>query len=81
MRCQHCQHENPLGGKFCAECGTRLEIRCPACGTANVAANDTCRACGGPLTPPGMRPVSERYTRQRLTEMILTSKAALEGER
>ncbi len=28
-----------------------------------------------------MRPVSERYTRQRLTEMILTSKAAQEGER
>jgi class 3 adenylate cyclase len=83
MWCQHCQHHNPLGGKFCAECGTRLEIRCPACGTANVTVNNTCRACGGPLTqePPGMRPVSERYTRHRLTEMILTSKTALEGER
>ena len=30
---------------------------------------------------PGTRPVSERYTRQRLTETIFTSKAALEGER
>ena len=83
MRCQHCRHENPPGGKFCGECGSRLAIRCQVCGTINVAANDTCRACGGPLTqePPGMRPVSERYTRQRLTEMILTSKAAQEGER
>jgi class 3 adenylate cyclase/tetratricopeptide (TPR) repeat protein len=83
MRCQHCRHENPPGGKFCGECGTRLEVRCPACSTANVAANDTCRTCGGPLTQelPGTRPVSERYTRQRLTETIFTSKAALEGER
>jgi class 3 adenylate cyclase len=83
MRCQHCQHENLPGGKFCAECGKRLEIRCPACGTANVPANDTCHACGGPLTqePPSVRLVSERHTRQRLTEMILTSKAALAGER
>jgi class 3 adenylate cyclase/tetratricopeptide (TPR) repeat protein len=49
----------------------------------NVAGNDTCRTCGGPLTqePSGMRPVSERHTRQRFTEMILTSKAAQEGER
>ena len=83
MRCQHCRHENPPGGKFCGECGTRLEIRCPACRTVNVAANDTCHVCGGPLTQelPGTRPVSERYTRQRLTETIFTSKAALEGER
>src|SRR5215475_12384295 len=83
MRCQYCRHENPPGGKFCGECGTRLEIRCPACGTANVPANNTCHACGGPLTPepPSVRLVSERHTRQRLTEMILTSRAALAGER
>ena len=65
------------------ECGTRLELHCPFCQTVNVAANDTCHACGGPLKPepPGPQLVSERYTRHRLTEMILTSKTALEGER
>jgi class 3 adenylate cyclase/tetratricopeptide (TPR) repeat protein len=83
MRCQHCQHDNPPGGRFCAECGTRLDIRCPACGAVNAVVNVACRACGGPLTeaPPGQQLVSERDTRQRLTEMIVMSKAALEGER
>ncbi len=84
MRCDHCQHETPLGAKFCAECGTRLEIHCPACGTGNVPTSAFCRACGGSLAQgssdaqfvlPGLS------VPKNLTETVFTSKSALEGER
>ena len=33
MVCPQCRHENPLTAKFCNNCGTRLDLVCPACGT------------------------------------------------
>ena len=29
MRCSTCQHDNPDGAPFCAECGSRLQIATP----------------------------------------------------
>ncbi len=56
---------NPPGNKFCHECGTRL--------------------AGAPSAPaPGVvptPPAPAAYTPQHLAERILTSRAALEGER
>src|SRR5262245_39569326 len=67
MQCPRCQHENPSDSRFCFECGSRLAL---ACG----------QAVGQPAA--GSRPVSpESYTPKHLAEKILTSKAALEGER
>jgi len=51
MKCPQCQHENP-GGKFCGECGARLEARCPSCQAVNPPGNKFCGECGGPLTAP-----------------------------
>src|SRR5882672_1743305 len=59
MRCPRCQHENPIGQKFCGECGIRLG---QGDGTARF------------WTPQSEIP-------RHLAEKILTSKAALEGER
>ena len=84
MQCQQCQHENPATAKFCGECGTRLASRCPACGASNAASNNFCQNCGETLTQ-GTTPTAfvapEHFTPKHLTERILTSRSALEGER
>jgi class 3 adenylate cyclase/tetratricopeptide (TPR) repeat protein len=86
MKCPRCHHENLGDATFCDECGTRLEVVCPTCQEANRAGAKFCRKCGhgfdaaravsSPQSPP---PIS--YTPKYLAERILTSKAAIEGER
>jgi hypothetical protein len=91
MRCPSCGFENPEGLKFCNECGTPLRMPCSQCGFTNQPQAKFCGECGVALPPrarsstappPGPRqhaPLS--YTPAYLTEKILQSKAALEGER
>ena len=31
MCCPSCNHDNPDDASFCEECGTKLELICPAC--------------------------------------------------
>jgi hypothetical protein len=87
MKCPRCQHDNREGRRFCAECGASLAVACPACGFANEPGEKFCGGCGASLgTPPGSATGSqfsspESYTPKHLAEKILTSKAALEGER
>src|SRR5262249_5234202 len=84
MKCPQCQHENPSGVRFCGECGARLESLCPSCRASNPPTNKFCHECGAPLAQaaPAVKFVSpESYTPKHLTEKILTSKSALEGER
>jgi class 3 adenylate cyclase len=70
MQCSQCQHENPEGAKFCNECGTSLTSHTPAPQPTQ------------PATPPATVPKPPlAYTPQHLTEKILTSRSALEGER
>ena len=49
MKCVSCQHENPLGQKFCGECGARLEAVCASCQTKNPPGQKFCGECGAPL--------------------------------
>jgi len=83
MKCPRCQHENPQGARFCEECATPLARTCSNCGTALSASAKFCHACAHPVaseaSPPSRAPNS--YTPKHLAEKILTSKAALEGER
>jgi class 3 adenylate cyclase len=95
MQCSQCQHENPKGLKFCNECGTPLTIWCAQCGFANQPGSKFCGECGTSLTqqtsaPTPLQPATQpatvptpplAYTPQHLTEKILTSRSALEGER
>jgi class 3 adenylate cyclase/tetratricopeptide (TPR) repeat protein len=89
MKCGRCQHANPADAAFCDECGAPLEAACPRCGEANRAGAKFCRKCGEGLTQlAAASPASrskfaspEAYTPKHLAEKILTSKAALEGER
>ncbi len=74
MTCRHCGTSNVEGAKFCAECGTRLELSCPACG-AKSSGGRFCSECGTalpaeaaapadhPILPPQRpAPVAERRT-------------------
>ncbi|HEY7365993.1 MAG TPA: adenylate/guanylate cyclase domain-containing protein [Methylomirabilota bacterium] len=84
--CPQCGNENPVDAKFCLECGRRLTLSCGACGTELPAGAKFCKECGQAVgaTPPtaaraGAPPAT--YTPRHLAEKILTSRAALEGER
>jgi hypothetical protein len=87
MHCPQCQQDNPPGARFCNGCGARLEMACPACNHVNPSESRFCNGCGHKLgrqaaTDAVTRFVSpQSYTPKHLAEKILTSKAALEGER
>jgi hypothetical protein len=90
MQCPRCAFENPEGFAFCGKCGAKLDLSCPSCGFTNPEGFEYCGKCGASLTvesaptddEPSSRYASpETYTPKYLAERILTSKAALEGER
>src|SRR5215472_4283041 len=84
MKCPKCQHENIMGAKFCEECGAPFGRACVNCGNQVSSAAKFCSECGHPLPPAEdiTRFASPKsYTPQHLAEKILTSRAALEGER
>jgi class 3 adenylate cyclase/tetratricopeptide (TPR) repeat protein len=84
MQCPRCQHDNPAGQKFCGECGSRLASACPSCGGINPPAQKFCGECGTALGQDALAArfgSPESYTPKHLAEKILTSKAAIEGER
>ena len=86
MQCPRCQQENPPEARFCNSCGAGLEVTCPACRHSNPPGSRFCNRCGASLgatpTPSAPRFSSpESYIPEHLAEKILTSRAALEGER
>jgi class 3 adenylate cyclase/tetratricopeptide (TPR) repeat protein len=83
LKCPRCQHDNPQGARFCEECATPLARTCSNCGTALSATAKFCHACAHPVAGKGGAPSRspDSYTPKHLAEKILTSKAALEGER
>ncbi len=82
MQCPHCHAENRSGRRFCGDCGRSLARTCPSCGFLNEGGEQFCGGCGTPTgATPGPAPAPESYTPTHLAERILTSKAALEGER
>ena len=88
MRCLRCRAENREGARFCRECGKRFDVACLKCGAKIEPGSKFCDACGTsipvavtPATFPSRFASPESYTPKHLAEKILTSKAALEGER
>ncbi len=86
MTCATCNSHNPPGSKFCLECGGRLAGRCARCAAELPPAAKFCNGCGSPVGDPAAAPRRpppdpRTYTPRHLTEKILTSRAALEGER
>jgi class 3 adenylate cyclase len=86
MKCPRCQAENPPESNFCLGCGTRLSATCSACGVDLPAESRFCNKCGAPVSaePAGsarLAPSPGPYTPKHLADRILTTRAALEGER
>jgi class 3 adenylate cyclase len=86
MQCPRCHAENREGRRFCGECGLSFALACPSCGFVNEGREKFCGGCGAPMAGSTAAPQSrfgppESYTPEHLAEKILTSKAALEGER
>ena len=50
MQCSACGTDNPLGNRFCGECGATLAPACPSCGAANPAGKNFCGECGSRLS-------------------------------
>ena len=68
MQCPRCQHESPADAVFCQECGTRLEVACPGCGTHGVSIaqglTDRSGGCGNPeITGRGLHLSNDRRER------------------
>jgi class 3 adenylate cyclase/tetratricopeptide (TPR) repeat protein len=84
MLCASCGTESPEAAKFCGGCGAALPAACARCGHLNPRTNRFCAECGGPLTAPVPEPhfaSPQEYTPRPLAEKILSSRAAMEGER
>ncbi len=81
MKCPQCGQDNPPQAKFCEECATPLARRCANCGTQLSPKAKFCSECATPVAAADARPAPASYTPKPLAERILTSKAALEGER
>jgi len=85
MTCPRCQTENPAQAKFCVGCAAPLAARCANCDTQLPAAAKFCPECARPVSGAtagqSRFAAPESYTPKHLAEKILTSKAALEGER
>ena len=83
MNCHKCRAENDEAAHFCEECGARLEIACSNCGQPLTPGKKFCRSCGTPAASAEVFGSASpaTYTPAHLAEKILTSRAALEGER
>jgi predicted ATPase/class 3 adenylate cyclase len=84
MQCSQCRHPNRDESKFCDQCGAPLSTACPDCGAANAPGARFCSQCGAALAvvrPPAAAIAPIAYTPRYLTEKILSSRGALEGER
>src|SRR5262245_49100944 len=85
MKCPRCQQDNPPHARFCLGCGARLALTCGSCGVELPWGARFCLQCGRAViagtAAPVDAPAPETYTPKHLAEKILSSKAALEGER
>ena len=84
MKCPGCGNENAVEARFCEQCAAPLPRTCDNCGSRVSLTAKFCPECGHPLRPVAddSRFASPKsYTPQHLADKILTSRAALEGER
>src|SRR5262245_3808835 len=85
MRCPYCDQNNSAEARFCNSCGARLQLACPSCGHINPPGSRFCNGCGAKLAEQTAAGVKSRFSSPESytpkAEKILTSKAALEGER
>ena len=81
MKCSRCGHRNLPHGNFCEKCGSPLTRRCVRCGAQLSSRARFCSECATPVPAAEEQLAPASYTPKYLADRILSSKAALEGER
>ena len=82
MRCPKCSSENPLGTRFCSECGSPFAAKCPKCGGEYTAPAKFCRDCGFNLGAKDRNPAATKPAPGEATAAReLPDLSANEGER
>ncbi|MBI2799878.1 MAG: AAA family ATPase [Gammaproteobacteria bacterium] len=88
LQCSNCNHDNPRGARFCAQCGVRLAQQCTACGEAIAAEQRFCTGCGAAQSDDGvpaggaeLAHTPANYTPPHLAERILAHRQTLRGEK
>src|SRR3977135_1287769 len=64
VHCLSCEHDNPAGAKFCAACGSTLNLKlCKQCEAINEGAAQRCHNCGAQFAalsaPPDQSPAEQ----------------------
>jgi class 3 adenylate cyclase/energy-coupling factor transporter ATP-binding protein EcfA2 len=86
MKCSKCQTDNPENKKFCRNCGAKLSLDCPQCGSEIFPDDYFCGDCGHELrklkeAAPINYSEPQSYTPKFLADKILTTRSSIEGER
>ena len=88
MQCPQCQQDNRETAAFCRMCGAALRRACLVCGTSFEAGSKFCDGCGAAFeisvarqSVLGSLGSQNSYVPTHSAMEIVTSKAALEGER
>jgi len=84
VKCPRCSAESPPASKYCGTCGSLLAAVCANCGKQSPLGQKFCGECGtalGGASNAVKFSSAESYTPRHLAEKILTSRAALQGER
>ena len=86
MNCSRWHHEYTADAKFCEECAAPLSRECSNCGAQLRPNAKICSRCAHPVDASASGPEQTQvppksYTPKYLADKILTSRAALEGER
>ncbi|TMG83952.1 MAG: hypothetical protein E6H78_11005 [Betaproteobacteria bacterium] len=62
VSCLFCGHPNPVGSKFCNECGSPLHLNpCPECATINEHDAPKCYQCGAGLGSHSVLPAAAEH--------------------
>src|SRR5215469_3449292 len=81
MRCSKCGSENPVGKKFCGDCGATLGNLCPKCGADNAPGKRFCGDCGTALGAPAVADSTKKSNNSPIRVVEAPTPEDLEGER
>lgn len=89
MTCQHCGRVAEPDANFCVDCGSPLELRCPACQTRYEPGSRFCSLCGRslpeavvstPVENPGKSEIPEPVSVPQQTESAMRIEEPLQSD-
>ena len=81
MRCSNCKTDNPVGKKFCGDCGAPLANLCPKCGVDNPTGKRFCGECGTALGAPAAAAAAKKSDDATVRVPDTSAPDNIDGER